>query len=61
LRDTRQPDPRPRLVELVASLRSEPANYNRYFDASAAAELMALLTQARLVRALQELYDGGAR
>jgi peptide/nickel transport system substrate-binding protein len=36
--------------ELVASLRSEPANYNRYFDASAAADLMAILTQARLVR-----------
>ena len=36
--------------ELVASLRSEPANYNRYFDASAAADVVALLTQARLVR-----------
>ena len=36
--------------ELVASLRSEPTNYNRYFDASAAADVMALLTQARLVR-----------
>jgi peptide/nickel transport system substrate-binding protein len=36
--------------ELVASLRSEPGNYNRYFDASAAADVMALLTQARLVR-----------
>ena len=36
--------------ELVASLRSEPANYNRHFDASAAADLMAVLTQARLVR-----------
>ena len=36
--------------ELVASLRSEPGNYNRYFDASAAADLMAMLTQARLVR-----------
>ena len=36
--------------ELVASLRSEPANYNRYFDASAAADLMTVLTQARLVR-----------
>jgi peptide/nickel transport system substrate-binding protein len=32
------------------SLRSEPGNYNRYFDASAAADVMALLTQARLVR-----------
>jgi peptide/nickel transport system substrate-binding protein len=36
--------------ELIASLRSEPSNYNRYFDASAAADLMAMLTQARLVR-----------
>jgi peptide/nickel transport system substrate-binding protein len=36
--------------ELVVSLRSEPGNYNRYFDASAAADVMALLTQARLVR-----------
>lgn len=36
--------------ELVASLRSEPANYNRYFEASAASDLMAVLTQARLVR-----------
>ena len=36
--------------ELVASLRSEPANYNRYFDSSAAADVVALLTQARLVR-----------
>ena len=36
--------------ELVASLRSEPGNYNRYFDASAAADLFAMLTQARLVR-----------
>ena len=36
--------------ELIASLRSEPANYNRYFDASAAADVVALLTQARLVR-----------
>ena len=36
--------------ELVASLRSEPANYNRYFEASAATDLMAVLTQARLVR-----------
>jgi peptide/nickel transport system substrate-binding protein len=36
--------------DLVASLRSEPRNYNRYFEASAAADLVALLTQARLVR-----------
>ena len=36
--------------ELVASLRSEPANYNRYFEASAATDLMTVLTQARLVR-----------
>ena len=35
---------------LVASLRSEPGNYNRYFESSAAADVMALLTQARLVR-----------
>jgi peptide/nickel transport system substrate-binding protein len=35
--------------ELIASLRSEPANYNRYFDISAAGEVVALLTQARLV------------
>jgi peptide/nickel transport system substrate-binding protein len=36
--------------ELVVSLRSEPANYNRYFEASAAADLVSLLTHARLVR-----------
>lgn len=36
--------------ELVASLRSEPGNYNRYFEPSAAADLVSLLTQARLVR-----------
>ncbi|MGH9372236.1 MAG: ABC transporter substrate-binding protein [Vicinamibacterales bacterium] len=35
---------------LVASLRSEPGNYNRYFEPSAAADLLALLTHARLVR-----------
>jgi peptide/nickel transport system substrate-binding protein len=51
----RQPAPAPgsepvRGGELVASLRSEPANYNRYFDASAAADVVSLLTQARLVR-----------
>jgi peptide/nickel transport system substrate-binding protein len=36
--------------EIVASQRTEPANYNRYFEASAAAELIALLTHAKLVR-----------
>jgi peptide/nickel transport system substrate-binding protein len=51
----RQPAPDPGVEtvkggELIASLRSEPANYNRYFDASAAADVVALLTQARLVR-----------
>ena len=56
--------------ELVASLRSEPGNYNRYFDASAAADVMTLLTQARLVRvnrvtdalepALAESWDASA-
>lgn len=35
--------------ELVASLRSEPAGYNRYQEPSAAADVLALLTQARLV------------
>jgi len=35
---------------LVASLRSEPRNYNRFFEPSAAADLMSLLTQARLIR-----------
>jgi peptide/nickel transport system substrate-binding protein len=35
---------------LVASLRSEPRNYNRMFEPSAAADLVALLTQARLIR-----------
>ena len=35
--------------ELVASLRSEPANYNRYFEATSPADLVALLTHARLV------------
>jgi peptide/nickel transport system substrate-binding protein len=35
---------------VVASLRSDPGNYNRYFEAGAAADLLALLTQARLVR-----------
>lgn len=36
--------------ELVASLRSEPGNYSRFFEASAAAELVSLLTQAKLAR-----------
>ena len=36
--------------ELVASLRSEPGNYNRYFEALAAADLVSHLTQDRLVR-----------
>ena len=35
---------------LVASLRSEPAHYNRYIDASAAADVLSLLTESRLVR-----------
>jgi peptide/nickel transport system substrate-binding protein len=35
---------------LVASLRSEPAHYSRYIDASAATDLLALLMHARLVR-----------
>lgn len=35
---------------LVASFRSEPGNYIRYFEPKAAADLVALLTQARLVR-----------
>lgn len=34
----------------MASLRSEPGNYNRYFEASAAADLVTMLTQARLAR-----------
>ena len=34
----------------MASLRSEPRNYNRYFEASAAADVIAMLTQSRLVR-----------
>jgi len=36
--------------ELIASLRSEPVGYNRYVDAGAAGEVLALLTQAPLVR-----------
>lgn len=36
--------------DLVASQRTEPGNYNRYFEATAAAELVAHLTHAKLVR-----------
>lgn len=36
--------------ELIASIRSEPGTYNRYVDPSAQAELLDLLTNARLVR-----------
>lgn len=36
--------------ELVASLRSAPRNYNRYFDGTAPGDVVALLTQAGLVR-----------
>lgn len=35
---------------LSASLRSEPARYNRYVEGSAAADLVSLLTDGRLVR-----------
>jgi peptide/nickel transport system substrate-binding protein len=42
-------DPQPG-GELIASLRSEPVSYNRYIDNTAPADLVALLTQARLVR-----------
>ena len=35
---------------LVASLRTEPGGYNRYLEATAAADLLSLLTHARLVR-----------
>lgn len=50
--DARSADPAApaRGGELVASLRSEPGNYNRYFEPSTAAELVSLLTHARLVR-----------
>lgn len=44
------PDDALRGGELVASLRSAPRNYNRYFDHTAPGELFSLLTQARLVR-----------
>ena len=36
--------------ELIASLRSEPKTYNRLFDPTAPADLMAVLTHSRLVR-----------
>ena len=36
--------------ELFASLRGEPGNYNRYFEAQAPTELLSLLTQAKLAR-----------
>jgi peptide/nickel transport system substrate-binding protein len=44
--------PSPQLAEsaLVASLRSEPGQYNRYVEATAAADLVSLLTDDRLVR-----------
>jgi peptide/nickel transport system substrate-binding protein len=41
------PDPE---QALVASLRSEPTSYNRYLEATAAGDLVSLLTDARLVR-----------
>ena len=47
--------------ELVGSLRSEPAGYNRYTEPSAAADLLALLTHSSLVRvdrATDELQPG---
>jgi peptide/nickel transport system substrate-binding protein len=36
--------------ELIASVRSDPSSYNRYVQSGAATDLVALLTQARLVR-----------
>ena len=36
--------------EIVASQRTEPGNYNRYFEATAGAELVAQLAHAKLVR-----------
>ncbi len=44
------PDVPSRGGELVSSFRSEPSTYNRYVDASAAADLLALLTQASLLK-----------
>ena len=53
-RSDRTPEPAaagiPRGGEIVASLRSEPGNYNRYFEARAAAELLSILTHAKLAR-----------
>ena len=43
------PSPDPEQA-LVASLRSEPTSYNRYLEATAAGDLVSLLTDARLVR-----------
>ena len=46
---------------LVASIRSEPAGYNRYVQASAAADAMSLITNGKLVRvnrATDELEPG---
>jgi peptide/nickel transport system substrate-binding protein len=43
--------------ELVASLRSEPDNYNRYFALTAATDLVALLTHARLIRVNRDTDD----
>src|SRR5215218_1079538 len=36
--------------ELIASIRAEPPTYNRYVDVAAPSEVLALLTQAPLVR-----------
>ena len=36
--------------KLVASLRSEPVTYNRYVDDKAAGGVLAMLTQAPLIR-----------
>ena len=47
--------------ELVGSLRSEPAGYNRYIEPTAAADVLALLTHSTLVsvdRATDELQPG---
>ena len=50
--------------ELVGSLRSEPAGYNRYIEPTAAADVLALLTHSSLVRvdrATDELQPGSGR
>jgi peptide/nickel transport system substrate-binding protein len=39
-----------RATTLVASLRSEPAHYNRYVEETAASDLVSLLTDGRLIR-----------